>query len=71
MIKDHCLQAGIKQRITPHVLRHCFANEMYHPGVPLYAIQTMMGHSHKAATSIYIHVSDKLQKQALKLISTQ
>jgi hypothetical protein len=30
-----------------------------------------MGHGHKAETSIYIHVSDKLQKQALKLISTQ
>jgi integrase/recombinase XerD len=71
MIKELCLQAGIEKRITPHVLRHCFATEMYHAGVPLYAIQTMMGHGHKAETSIYIHVSDKLQKQALKLISTQ
>ncbi len=71
MIKEHCRAAGIKQRVTPHVLRHCFATEMYHAGVPLEAIQTMMGHSHKAETSIYIHVADKLQKQALKLISTQ
>ncbi len=71
MIKELCRAANIKKRITPHVLRHCFATEMYHAGVPLEAIQTMMGHGHKAETSIYVHVSDKLQKQALKLISTQ
>lgn len=71
MIKERCLAAGIKQRITPHVLRHCFATEMYSAGVPLEAIQTMMGHAKKAETAIYIHVSDKLQKQALKLITTQ
>ena len=71
MIKQYCRAVGIKQRVTPHVLRHCFATEMYHAGVPLEAIETMMGHGHKAETSIYIHVSDKLQKQALEQISTQ
>lgn len=71
MIKERGRTAGIKQRLTPHVLRHCFATEMYHAGVPLGAIQTMMGHTNKAETSIYIHVSDKLQSQALEQISVQ
>ncbi|MCW9097991.1 MAG: tyrosine-type recombinase/integrase [Ignavibacteriaceae bacterium] len=71
MIKERCRAAGIKQRLTPHVLRHCFATDMYHAGVPLSAIQTMMGHTNKAETSIYIHVSDKLQRQALEQISVQ
>ncbi len=71
MIKEYGQAASIKDRITPHVLRHCFATEMYHNGVPLSAIQTMMGHSHKAETAIYVHVSDKLHKQALAQISIQ
>ena len=71
MIKERCRAAGIKQRLTPHVLRHCFATEMYLAGVPIGAVQTMMGHGHKAETAIYVHVSDKLQKQALEQISLQ
>jgi integrase/recombinase XerD len=71
MIKERCRAAGIKHRLTPHVLRHSFATEMYLAGVPLGAVQTMMGHSHKAETAIYVHVSDKLQKQALEQISLQ
>lgn len=71
LIKEYAQAAGIKERITPHVLRHSFATDMYHQGVPLQAIQAMMGHSKKAETSIYIHVSDQLQKQALEQISIQ
>lgn len=60
---------GICERITPHVLRHSFATEMYHQKVPLSAIQAMMGHSKIDETAIYIHVSDQLQKEALEIIS--
>jgi integrase/recombinase XerD len=69
MIKQYCSRANIKERVTPHVLRHSFATEMYHQNVPLSAIQSMLGHSNIAETSIYIHVSDQLQKQALEQIS--
>jgi integrase/recombinase XerD len=69
MIKQYCSRANIKERITPHVFRHSFATEMYHQNVPLSAIQSMLGHSNIAETSIYIHVSDQLQKQALEQIS--
>jgi len=69
MIKEYCSRANIKERITPHVFRHSFATEMYHQNVPLSAIQSMLGHSNIAETSIYIHVSDQLQKQALEQIS--
>lgn len=69
MIKEYCSKADIKERITPHVLRHSFATQMYHQNVPLSAIQSMLGHSNIAETSIYIHVSDQLQRQAIELIS--
>ena len=64
-IKEYCKEAGIKERITPHVLRHSFATEMYHAGVPLEAIQAMMGHDRKSETSAYIKVSDQFQEEAL------
>ncbi len=37
--------------------------------VPLSAIQAMMGHSSINETTIYIHVSDRLRKEALEMIS--
>ena len=69
MIKEYAKKAKIHQRITPHVLRHTFATEMYHQKVPLSAIQAMLGHSSIDETTIYIHVSDQLQREALEIIS--
>jgi integrase/recombinase XerD len=69
MIKEYAKKAKISERITPHVLRHSFATEMYHQKVPLSAIQAMLGHSSIDETTIYIHVSDQLQKEALEIIS--
>lgn len=71
MIKEYTHNAGISERITPHVLRHSFATDMYHQGVPLYAIQDMLGHVNKAETSIYIHISNELEQQALENITIE
>lgn len=68
-IKEYCREAGIEERITPHVLRHSFATEMYHAGVPLEAIQAMMGHDRKTETSVYIKVSDSFKEEALTLLT--
>jgi len=65
MIHQSARKAGIAERITPHVLRHSFATEMYNQQVPLKAIQAILGHDNLAESSIYIHVSDKVKKQAL------
>ena len=70
-IKEHCDAANINNRLSPHVLRHTFATDMYHQGIPLQAIQAMMGHNNKAETSVYIHISDKVQKQALEQITLE
>jgi site-specific recombinase XerD len=65
IVKDQAKKVGIKANVTPRVLRHCFATEMYHQNVPLDAIQYMMGHDSIADTSIYVHVSDKFKQLAL------
>lgn len=69
MIHELARKVGIKERITPHVLRHSFATEMYHQQVPLEAIQALLGHDNLDESSIYIHVSEKLKKQALEHIT--
>ena len=65
IVKQQAKKAGIKSKVTPRVLRHAFATEMYHQNVPLNAIQLMMGHDSIADTSIYVHVSEKLKQLAL------
>jgi site-specific recombinase XerD len=69
MIIESTSKAGLDERITPHVLRHSFATEMYQQEVPANAIQAMLGHNNLDESSIYIHVSDRQKKQALKNIT--
>lgn len=43
-------------RITPHVLRHYCASELYRLGMDLVAIQELLGHEWIATTMRYVHV---------------
>ena len=69
IVKDQARKAGVGTKVTPRVLRHSFATEMYHKKVPLTAICTMMGHDSIADTAVYVHVSDQLIKQVLDAVS--
>ena len=69
IVRQAAENAGITQRITPHVLRHSFATEMYLQQVPLDDIEDIMGHETSAETALYIHVPETMKKQALKFIS--
>ena len=62
-------RSSVGTKVTPRVLRHSFATEMYHTKVPLTAICTMMGHDSIADTAVYVHVSDQLIKQVLDAVS--
>lgn len=43
-------------KLTPHVLRHFCASQLYLAGMNLFAIQELMGHAWTATTARYIHV---------------
>lgn len=43
-------------QLTPHVLRHFCASELYLHGVDLLSIQELLGHSWVATTMNYIHI---------------
>jgi site-specific recombinase XerC len=48
--------AGLADRLTPHVLRHFCASQLYLGGMDLVAIQETLGHAWVATTMNYIHV---------------
>lgn len=60
-----CAQAGIARRITPHVIRHCFATHMLEAGAELRIIQVLLGHRSIRTTTRYAHVSADMISNAV------
>jgi site-specific recombinase XerD len=52
-------RAGIPKRVTPYVLRHCFATHMLEAGADIRTVQELLGHESVETTQIYLHVMKK------------
>jgi integrase/recombinase XerD len=58
IVKKYAIEAGIRkpEEIHPHTLRHSYATYLQNQGLPLNAIQQVLGHENIETTTIYLHL---------------
>lgn len=66
-LKKICRRAGLRS-IGWHVLRHTFASHLVMRGVPLKAVQELLGHSTIQMTMRYAHLAPSAKQEAVAVL---
>jgi integrase len=69
-LRRACTFAGLRQ-VQWHTLRHSFASALTMRGVPLKAVQELLGHATIQMTMRYAHLSPDVRKDAVEAITSR
>lgn len=67
VLRDVCDEAGLR-KIGWHTLRHTFASHLVMRGVPLPAVQQLLGHTTIVMTMRYAHVAPSVLREAIEVL---
>lgn len=70
-VTQHALRTGLTKHVTPHVMRHSFADMMRRAGVPLETRQETLGHGDIKTTRMYEEQFDQQAVDAVTLLYQQ